>query len=306
MRIVVASDHAGAALKHVVAEHLRDRGFEVKDLGADASAPVDYPDYGAAIGREVAHGDADLGVAFCGTGVGISIAANKIAGIRAAHVQDATTARLAREHNHANVLCLGERVVGTAVAIDAVDAWLDAVPAFGRHLGRLDKLAALDDLNTIPAESWSQMVDGRSAARLASLHDDTEVAALVAEELDRQQRTLQLIASENFTSTAVLEATGSVLTNKYSEGYPNRRYYGGNRVIDEVENLALTRLTASSGRTTPTSNRTRAPRRTSRCTRRCSSRATRCSQCASTTAATSPTARPRRSRPRSGGSSTTA
>jgi ribose 5-phosphate isomerase B len=153
MRIAVASDHAGVALKRTIAEHLRDRGFDVIDLGANGTeGAVDYPDYGAAIGREVAHGDADLGVAICGTGVGISIAANKIAGIRAAHAPDATTAHLAREHNHANVLCLGARTTGPAVAIDAVDAWLDAVPALGRHLERLSKLAALDDLNTIPIE----------------------------------------------------------------------------------------------------------------------------------------------------------
>jgi len=153
MRIAVASDHAGVTLKHAVAEHLRDRGFDVIDLGCDGSeGAVDYPDYGASIGREVAHGAADLGVAVCGTGVGISIAANKIAGIRAAHAQDATTARLAREHNHANVLCLGSRTIGLAVALDAVDAWLDAVPALGRHIDRLSKLAALDDLNTIPLE----------------------------------------------------------------------------------------------------------------------------------------------------------
>jgi ribose 5-phosphate isomerase B len=153
MRIAVASDHAGVALKQMIAEHLKDRGFELIDLGCDGTeGAVDYPDYGAAIGREVAHGDADLGIAVCGTGAGMSIAANKIAGIRAAHAPDVTTARLAREHNHANVLCLGARTVGPAVALDAVDAWLDAVPAFGRHLVRLNKLAALDDLNTIPIE----------------------------------------------------------------------------------------------------------------------------------------------------------
>lgn len=153
MRIAVASDHAGLPLKQTIAAHLRDRGYVVIDLGCDGTeGVVDYPDYGAAIGREVAHGDADLGVAVCGTGTGISIAANKIAGIRAAHASDSTTARLAREHNHANVLCLGARTVGEAVALEAVDAWLDAVPSLGRHLARLSKLAALDDLNTIPVE----------------------------------------------------------------------------------------------------------------------------------------------------------
>jgi len=153
MRIAVAADHAGVVLKRAIAEHLKDRGFDVIDLGADGTeGAVDYPDYGAAIGREVAHGDADLGVAFCGTGIGMSIAANKIAGIRAAHVQDVTAARLARQHNHANVLCLGGRTTGLAVAIEAVDVWIDSVPELGRHLNRLAKLAALDDLNTIPVE----------------------------------------------------------------------------------------------------------------------------------------------------------
>jgi ribose 5-phosphate isomerase B len=154
MRIAVASDHAGVTLKHLVAEHLRDRGFDVIDLGSDGTeGAVDYPDYGAAVGREVAHGDAELGVAICGTGIGISIAANKIAGIRAAVVDGVTSARLAREHNHANVLCMGARTIGNAVAIDAVDAWLDTTPGGGRHLARLAKLAALDDLNTIPLET---------------------------------------------------------------------------------------------------------------------------------------------------------
>ncbi len=153
MRVAVASDHAGVALKSAIVEHLRGRGCSVVDLGCDATdGAVDYPDYGAALGREVARGDAELGVAVCGTGVGIAIAANKIAGIRAAHAQDPTTARLAREHNHANVLCLGAKTTGAAVALDALDAWLDAEPALGRHLGRLDKLAALDELAAVPLE----------------------------------------------------------------------------------------------------------------------------------------------------------
>ena len=86
----------------------------------------------------------DLGVAICGSGIGISIAANKIAGVRAALVHDATSARLAREHNHANVLCLGARLIGLQVALDALDAWLNATPGDGRHLGRIDKLSQLD------------------------------------------------------------------------------------------------------------------------------------------------------------------
>src|SRR5277367_6378463 len=109
MRIAVGSDHAGFVLKQSLAKHLAELGHEVEDLGTDSEAPVDYPDFGAAVGRAVTEGRADLGVCTCGTGIGISIAANKIPGIRAAVIHDATTATLAREHNHANVICLGSR-----------------------------------------------------------------------------------------------------------------------------------------------------------------------------------------------------
>jgi ribose 5-phosphate isomerase B len=145
MRIAVGSDHAGFDLKVTVLDALRERGHEVLDLGAnDATTSVDYPDFGAAVGRAVTDGTADLGVAICGSGIGISIAANKISGVRAALVHDATSARLAREHNHANVLCLGARLLGTQVVLDVLDAWLGATPGDGRHLGRINKLSALD------------------------------------------------------------------------------------------------------------------------------------------------------------------
>jgi ribose 5-phosphate isomerase B len=145
MRIALGSDHAGFDLKSAVLAALGERGHEVVDVGPDSGdVSVDYPDYGAAVGRAVTSGDADLGVAICGSGIGISIAANKIAGVRAALVHDATSARLAREHNHANVLCLGARLIGLPVALDALDAWLNATPGDGRHLGRIDKLSQLD------------------------------------------------------------------------------------------------------------------------------------------------------------------
>lgn len=145
MRIALGSDHAGFDLKSVVHAALSERGHDVVDVGPDSGdVSVDYPDFGAAVGRAVTRGDADLGVAICGSGIGISIAANKIAGVRAALVHDATSARLAREHNHANVLCLGARLIGPQVALDALDAWLNATPGDGRHLGRIDKLSQLD------------------------------------------------------------------------------------------------------------------------------------------------------------------
>lgn len=141
--IAVGADHAGVHLKNELAQHLRDRGYEVLDLGTHDEARVDYPDYGAAVGRAVADGRAQLGVAVCGSGLGICMAANKIAGIRAATVHDVTSARLTRAHNDANVICLGERLIGPEVARDAVDAWLDAEFEGGRHAGRVDKLDAL-------------------------------------------------------------------------------------------------------------------------------------------------------------------
>lgn len=145
MRIALGADHAGYDLKSILVSTLREWGHEVIDLGTtNASDSVDYPDFGSAVGHQVARGDADLGVAVCGSGVGISIAANKVPGVRAALVHDATSARLAREHNHANVLCMGARLIGPTVAQDALAAWLGAQPGDGRHLARIDKLRQLD------------------------------------------------------------------------------------------------------------------------------------------------------------------
>ena len=146
MRIALGSDHAGVTLKGAVAGHLIEAGHSITDLGTDdPHVSVDYPDYGAAVGRAVAEGTVDLGIAICGTGIGISMAAAKINGVRAAVVHDVTTARLARAHNHANVICFGERVTGQQTALDLVDAFLAATPQEGRHLNRIAKLAALDD-----------------------------------------------------------------------------------------------------------------------------------------------------------------
>jgi ribose 5-phosphate isomerase B len=146
MRIAIGSDHAGVDLKAMVKDHLEGGGHEVDDFGTnDPSVSVDYPDYGAAVGRSVVAGSADFGIAICGTGIGISIAANKVRGVRAAVAHDVTTARLAREHNHANVLCFGARVIGPQTATDLVDEFMAAVPQEGRHLNRLAKIAALED-----------------------------------------------------------------------------------------------------------------------------------------------------------------
>ncbi|MBW3575905.1 MAG: ribose 5-phosphate isomerase B [Actinobacteria bacterium] len=144
MRIAIGSDHAGLPLKKELVEFLQEGGHQVDDLGTTGSESVDYPDFGAAVGRAVSAGDSELGVAVCGTGIGISIAANKVDGVRAAVVHDVTSARLAKEHNDANVVCLGARLVGPEVAQEAVHAFLSASWQEGRHAERVDKITALE------------------------------------------------------------------------------------------------------------------------------------------------------------------
>lgn len=143
--IAVGADHAGFLLKTTVVEHLRALGHDVVDLGTDSDARVDYPDFGAAVGRTVADGTAEAGVCVCGSGIGIAMAAGKVPGIRAATVHDVTSARLAREHNDANVICIGARFLGEQTALDAVDAYLAADFEGGRHQGRVQKIDQLDE-----------------------------------------------------------------------------------------------------------------------------------------------------------------
>ncbi len=148
MKWYAGSDHAGFALKQRLVECLRADGDTVVDLGTDSSASVDYPDFGEKVARAVAADVAanidSFGLAVCGTGIGISMAANKIAGIRAAVVTDEFTARATRSHNDANVICLGERVIGPGVAESAVRLFRDTAFEGGRHARRVGKISALD------------------------------------------------------------------------------------------------------------------------------------------------------------------
>lgn len=144
MRWIVGSDHAGLALKRGLIEQLRAWGDEVDDVGAYDEQSVDYPDFGAAVGRAVAADPAARGLVVCGTGIGISIAANKIAGVRAAVVHDGFTAEMARKHNDANVIAIGARVVGPGVAEDALRRFRDTAFEGGRHARRVSKLDELD------------------------------------------------------------------------------------------------------------------------------------------------------------------
>ncbi len=144
LRIAIGSDHAGLLLRAEIYRTLLARGVEVNDLGPFSSESVDYPDYAAKVCDEVVGGRASLGVLVCGTGLGMSIAANKRHGIRAVLCHTEFEARMGRAHNDANVLCLGERVVGLGVGISILNAFLDSAFEGGRHQRRVDKLAALD------------------------------------------------------------------------------------------------------------------------------------------------------------------
>lgn len=139
--IFLASDHAGCQLKAEIAAYLTQAGHQVTDLGTDGSASVDYPDFGYKLAAALKDKSEARGIAICGSGIGISIAANRYSWVRAALVHDITNARLCREHNDANVLALGERVVGAIQAIDCVQAFLDTPFAGGRHQKRIDKLS---------------------------------------------------------------------------------------------------------------------------------------------------------------------
>ena len=140
--IAIASDHAGFALKKRLADELARLGFEVLDLGTHSADAVDYPDYGAALAAAIADGRAGRGVAVCGSGIGISIAANRSPAVRAAPCHDALSARLAREHNDANVLALGARVIGEDAACDCLRVFLSTEFEGGRHARRVAKLGA--------------------------------------------------------------------------------------------------------------------------------------------------------------------
>lgn len=143
--LLIASDHGGLELKNRLIDFLRKRGIEVRDLGTDNGDSVDYPDFGVKVAETVASGKADKGILICGTGIGMSIVANKFPGIRAALIWDEFTARMSKEHNDANVIVLGGRTVDGDKACEMVGIWLDTDFAGGRHQQRLDKIARIED-----------------------------------------------------------------------------------------------------------------------------------------------------------------
>ena len=151
MRIGIGNDHVAIELKNTIKEHLEQQGYEVVDFGTNSPERFDYPISGYKVGKAVASGDVDLGVLICGTGVGISIAANKVNGIRACVCSDPYSAKLSREHNNTNIIAFGARVVGPELAKMIVDEWLGATFQGGRHQRRIDMLAEIEETQNLTA-----------------------------------------------------------------------------------------------------------------------------------------------------------
>lgn len=144
MKIAIGSDHAGFEVKEKIKKQLQDMDLEVEDLGTNSLESVDYPEYGAKVGREVASGKADEGIIVCGSGIGIAIAANKVKGVRAAQAWNEETARLARQHNNANILSIGARVIPEQEIPKIINAWFDARFEGGRHERRVEEISELE------------------------------------------------------------------------------------------------------------------------------------------------------------------
>ncbi len=140
MRVAIANDHGGYNLKSEIVKYFEENGIEYTDFGTDSKDSVDYPDFARPVSEKVAQGEFDRGILICGTGIGMSIAANKVRGVRCALVHDTFSAKATREHNNSNMLALGERVIGPGLALDIVDLWLNTEFGGGRHERRVNKI----------------------------------------------------------------------------------------------------------------------------------------------------------------------
>lgn len=145
MKIAIGCDHGGLEHKNAIAEHLRERGFEVEDFGIYEQKPIDYPEIALKVAKSVAEKENELGILVCGTGIGMSLAANKVKGIRAAAVSEHFSAKYTRLHNNSNILCLGGRVIGVGTALELADIFVDTEFEGGRHQKRIDMISAIEE-----------------------------------------------------------------------------------------------------------------------------------------------------------------
>ena len=225
MKIAIASDHGGVDLKSALVHELSALAT-VSDLGPAEKSSCDYPDYADAVALEVSAGKADFGILICRSGIGMSMCANRFQNVRAALCATTESAVLTRQHNGANVLCLGADVVSPAYAVEIAKVFLATpVDEDARHARR----------------RWKLERAGRLSDASGLLKDDPEVFAAIRAQTEQEDTEINLIASENTSSRACREAAGSVLMNKYAEGYPGKRWYSGCLPVDAAEELARKR-----------------------------------------------------------------
>ncbi len=225
MTIVLGSDHGGFVLKETVRKLLEKKNIKASDFGCFTQESCDYPDFAEKVARAVETGEAERGILICKSGIGMSIAANRFPHVRAALCRDVASAKFSREHNNSNVLVLSG--IFTDNPEEILDTWLNTqASSEERHVRRVRKLTEI----------------GNRVIEVAHLQDsDPEVYRSIMEHERQEASCINLIASENLTSRAVREAQGSVMTNKYAEGYPGKRWYSGCKFVDEVEQLAIER-----------------------------------------------------------------
>ncbi len=247
IKIALGSDHAGFDLKRQLAEHLRQEGYEVEDFGPFSSESVDYSDYGLKVAVAVGEKQFEMGILMCRSGVGMSIAANKVKGVRAALCRDRESAKLSRLHNDSNVLVLAAGFTEEKEARDIVDLWLLTPFEGGRHSRRVGKISQFeeDELERLrqalgtSAGADAGVPSGGGASRVREL--DRKLFRLTQLEKKRLEESLILVASESIVDPGVLEATGNIFSSKYAEGYPGDRLYPGCEIMDAVELLAIER-----------------------------------------------------------------
>ncbi len=227
MKIALGADHGGFEIKELIKRLLKQRGVEVEDFGCSSVDSVDYPDYARDVAMRVSHGLVDEGILICKTGIGMSMTANKFPRVRAALCLSAEMAAMTRAHNNANILVMGGDYVTPKTAEEILDAWMNCSYSNDlRHERRLCKMT------TYSQDAWES--DG-------VFEEDPDIWRAIRSEITRQSLTINLIASENYASRAVMEAQGSVMTNKYAEGYPGKRWYSGCDFVDVAEKLAIER-----------------------------------------------------------------
>lgn len=226
MKIAIGADHGGFEVKEAVKTHLLDKGIVVEDLGCHNTDSVDYPDYASDVARLVSGGDVDRGILICTSGIGMCIMANRFPRVRAGLCTTPRMAKMARTHNNVNLLTLGGSLVSNEEAIAITDEWLESEYEGGRHDRRLNKI-----------RQYSATIDDP----VVLYENDPEIYSALRSESRRLRENIELIASENYASRAVREAQGSVMTNKYAEGYPGKRWYHGCEFVDQAERLAIER-----------------------------------------------------------------